>query len=475
MSTYYEYQDVKNAIVHRLFALDGWKIYGYHADNSDPMTDYYDPEWWDGIATKNGYTLVIDKSWDKEPRTYKVRKNPLECTPTLNKDISEKIAKLEAMTVERGASEEEERSAKEKIEKLLAKRNEEAEKDEAENYIEVYEPGYMKNPPRCNWHIEKDGIIIEKGTGLLKFAELLSYIKYSLYKEDLDSFKKDKNAWIKNERQEMKEDYYYGRYDDDRIESIIKDRANRLEGICSLMEKFDKLINKFDTTCGGMLGEGGYTYEKVIVTEYKKENKVFEDESGSIKDGQCYTIKSSGFNYGVCRGYVYRIHECTYYNGEKYYKAYRLNGKLTKECTGSANSANTWYIDEEKFNRWIAKGSLVYCHIEEVKTPYQVEKVIKKPIKPNKEKNTNKTDNAASNTENINADNPLENLEYTIIEDIDTRDNSTIYLLKVMEKLTREDYITVNKYIKTLGGYYSKFKHGFLFREYPETLRREVV
>ena len=44
MSTYYAYQDVKIAIVHRLFQLDGWKVYGWSPDKSDAYTDYYDPE-----------------------------------------------------------------------------------------------------------------------------------------------------------------------------------------------------------------------------------------------------------------------------------------------------------------------------------------------------------------------------------------------------------------------------------------------
>lgn len=52
-------------------------------------------------------------------------------------------------------------------------------------------------------------------------------------------------------------------------------------------------------------------------------------------------------------------------------------------------------------------------------------------------------------------------------EDTDTRDGSKIYLVKVAEKLSRDEYIQVNKYIKSLGGYYSKFKHAFLFKENP--------
>ena len=57
MSTYYAYQDVKIAIVHRLFQLDGWKVYGWSPDKSDAYTDYYDPEYWDGIAEKTDIGL----------------------------------------------------------------------------------------------------------------------------------------------------------------------------------------------------------------------------------------------------------------------------------------------------------------------------------------------------------------------------------------------------------------------------------
>ena len=52
MSTYYEYQDVKRMIAHKLMNLEGWTVYGYHADESDSMTDYYHPAYWGGVAEK---------------------------------------------------------------------------------------------------------------------------------------------------------------------------------------------------------------------------------------------------------------------------------------------------------------------------------------------------------------------------------------------------------------------------------------
>mgnify|MGYP006922380481 CR=1 FL=1 len=38
--------------------------------------------------------------------------------------------------------------------------------------------------------------------------------------------------------------------------------------------------------------------------------------------------------------------------------------------------------------KWIEKGSIAWCHIEEVKAPYEVEKVVKKIIKAEKKNDT---------------------------------------------------------------------------------------
>jgi hypothetical protein len=40
----------------------GWALFGYHEDRSDPMTDYFAPASWDGVAEKDGYVVVVDVS-----------------------------------------------------------------------------------------------------------------------------------------------------------------------------------------------------------------------------------------------------------------------------------------------------------------------------------------------------------------------------------------------------------------------------
>ena len=42
------------------------------------------------------------------------------------------------------------------------------------------------------------------------------------------------------------------------------------------------------------------------------------------------------------------------------------------------------------------------------------------------------------------------------------------------EKLSRESYKKLEQYIRSIGGYYSRFKHGFLFRSYPTELAKEA-
>ena len=458
MSTYYEYRDVKVMIAHKLMKMDGWKVYGYKANNSDAMTDYWDPANWGGVAEKNGYILCVNvygASKGEEIRKYNYEGF------TYDRSILEKIEKLEQMTVERGASEQEEESAKSMIVRLRKKAEENIEN--RNKYIVVGRiPAHMENPPKMNWHIEKDGVIIAKGNGILKYAKVDDYYNYSHYAESMEKFKKDKNSWIASTAESL---FNNGYYTEEKAREIALERAENMETDLKLINQFEQFINKIDTTCGGLLGEGdGVVYEKVTVTEYKTELKPVETTEGSIKEGQLFILKSN-FNYGCRKGLVYRIH-ATEYDGKISYHAYKLNGKYTKECTGRASSNNYWFIgsgEHDNITKWIEKGSIAWCELQEVKTPYEVEKVVKKTIKAEKKNTTTATESTETTTEEVN----VNNYTYEVTEDTDTRTNEKIYLVKVAEKLRREEYIKVNQYIKTLGGYYSKFKHAFLFKENP--------
>lgn len=56
---------------------------------------------------------------------------------------------------------------------------------------------------------------------------------------------------------------------------------------------------------------------------------------------------------------------------------------------------------------------------------------------------------------------------YKITKGEDTRDGSELWVVRIAESLSKDDYIKENKHMKDLNGYYSKFKHGFIFRYDP--------
>ncbi|PLR99611.1 LPD25 domain-containing protein [Bacillus sp. T33-2] len=59
MSNYYSNQEsVANVYVGLVER--GWNCFGYRADQSDSMTDYYSPARWEGVAEKDGYILLVD-------------------------------------------------------------------------------------------------------------------------------------------------------------------------------------------------------------------------------------------------------------------------------------------------------------------------------------------------------------------------------------------------------------------------------
>lgn len=381
-NTYYQYQDAKVKIAHRLMKREGWKVFGYSASNSDPYTDYFDPAYWGGIAMKNGYVLVVD-AWQEvaEDVYHEVR---TDAQKVADAQTADKIKKLERMTQARGASEAEEATAKKKIEELRSK-SITAEGQEIEKILVT--PAHKKNPPRCNWHIEKDGIIIDKGAGLLKFANVpdVSGLGYSYEVSEWQKFnnlspEEWKNAYIAEQIRR------WGETERARATAGAENSYNEAVKSYQLLDQFNELIARWDNIAGGMVSNGsgtdGFIYEEVTKIEYKKELKPQQTEAGSVKDGQCFILTKS-FNYGRSKGYVYKIHEkYTNIDGSKSYMAYRLGKGYKKECTGSANQSNTWYIFKpEDLTKWIDRGAVAWCELVEVKTPYEVKKVVKKVIK----------------------------------------------------------------------------------------------
>ena len=64
---------------------------------------------------------------------------------------------------------------------------------------------------------------------------------------------------------------------------------------------------------------------------------------------------------------------------------------------------------------------------------------------------------------------------YTVEKSKHTKTGATIYLVKWLDSLSREDYIKLNNKIKSIGGYYSKFTHSFVFSNDPTEALKEVT
>ena len=70
-----------------------------------------------------------------------------------------------------------------------------------------------------------------------------------------------------------------------------------------------------------------------------------------------------------------------------------------------------------------------------------------------------------------------ENTTYTfkVTHGEDTRDGSELWVVRIQETLSKDEYIKINKLLKDIGGYYSKFKHGFIFRFEPSELLKTIA
>ena len=57
--------------------------------------------------------------------------------------------------------------------------------------------------------------------------------------------------------------------------------------------------------------------------------------------------------------------------------------------------------------------------------------------------------------------------EYEVKEDVHTKTGEKIFVVKIVRTLDRSEYLEVAEKMKAIGGYYSRFKHGFIFKEDP--------
>ncbi|MFD0587776.1 methyltransferase [Paenibacillus sp. GCM10027627] len=299
----------------------GWKIFGYKCDESDSMTDYWSPASWNGIATKNGFVLVIDQH-STYYSGYEVKKYNYNKTTY---KASERIAKLTAMMNDVASTENEKVSCKELI------KREQEKQGIAPTYsiIETYPTFTYGNPKHNNWHIEKDGQIIAKGSG---------------------AFAVNSYDWENEEK------------------TATEQKAEKL---AKFIAKIEKILTDSDVLKAEVI--------KVPVTVVKEvELDINTLTETDIKEGFTFIMKV-GYTNGN-------------YKGTKYQFSYKYDGKnsswfnfakLGKKNKQSKAMGNTWRIDLNKLNQMLAKGHIAVIEFKEV-TEYIEKTVFKKTKRTHK-------------------------------------------------------------------------------------------
>ena len=387
----------------------GWNIYGYHADKSDSMRDYWHPASWDGIAEKNGCVVCVDiGKWRLD---YSGREE-YEYTEKKPYADTSKIVQIEALRDNAAATEGEKQAAQAAIDRILEANAQAVDSFEKSKKLIRKWPVFQANPPHCNWHVERDGKILAKGSGAFIFSRLPRGINPYTGKVE--------NGYKPHE--------------------ISGDDAK-------LLAKFKAFIDRLEACATIKIGDADAepTYETITVTEYRTENKVRRLESGKIEKGARIILNVS-FSYGCGKNYVYEITQAE----GAYVRAKKLDRKLQKVLEGSQRG-NDFTCNAARLEQHISGGAISFCEVVEVKTPYEVEKCVKRKAPQQAQAESAGSGSAA----------------FTIAEDTDTRDGSTIFVARLAASLSREEYVETSKLIRTIDGYYSRFKHGFIFRYNP--------
>ncbi len=277
----YDYHDKKEAlnIICEVLVFNGWSIYGYKEDRSESMTDYYEPASWDGIAVKNGYILVMNNSYS----------GGTLCGNYVLKSYS---------------------------------------RDDRNNNpypANLPEVTYQKNPGRATWHIEKDGKIIDKGTGYFKFCDI-DDMKYVIRPSKLYFKKKSNNDYEINKNYTKKQwkEYY----------KKILEKQDKNEGRVDDLMNFIQLL---ESRVRIVLGEG----ENEQLVKVVKEVKEIYYTAESTTEKTDYITVAKGWNKvsGLTSGNIYKLEDHkvfkltrkTYSNNGKYISSYKPNpNKSTK-------------------------------------------------------------------------------------------------------------------------------------------------
>lgn len=366
MSNYYEKRDAKVRMSEELRKL-GWKIYGYKADESDSMTDYYSPANWDGIATKNGYTLVVDCSYSADEKEI-TRYNPKYIS--MSEADRNKINSLKNMTVAKGATDGEAENAQKLIEKINAKYE-----GQTESRYEVigHVPAHLGNPNRAMWHIEKDGCLVDKGNALTFIANIPDSDEYDINTMQFTERYKKVWSWVNGER--VEEERKLG-------EETLKD----VKKFKALMLRFERIAN-----CGNSCGDGTTETEKAYQEQNEAEKMVKKTFTKVKKVIKLKEIKRDNHlevgDIVNCTSGVCRITEVE----ENLYRSVKIGSKRG----GYKDSKKImWTLNKKSFDNSLLNGTLKVFNKVEVEEVTTEEKWVREKVKNTSKKEEAKTESS---------------------------------------------------------------------------------
>jgi len=433
---YYGDKQRSLVVISGVLSNQGWKIYGFNEDQSDSMRDYYHPASWDGIAVKNGFILVVDVTHSGTIGGDFIRES-------YDPKIAKRITKLQALADNHAASQGERDNALAMIEKF--------DKELVKTVtIKGSSPAinYQANPGNSKWHIEKDGAIIAKGTGVFGFSNVdlwrKKIVPYAVYENnDINDY-----YW-----QTKKEDW--GKVYKDSVDSNIEQ--------ATLLNKLFNLINKWNKLTQINIGEG--QGERLVKKTVTKKTVYFIQQDSNTKT-QYVRVGDKWRRFGgLEKGLIYKISD----DGKSIRKLTRKWEKFDdgnfntykREPNKSTKNKFVHFSQEDVDN-----GDVVYVELVEKIKIFSEEvfvkmttKKVRKTAKNEKTSTKKVVDSKSLDFETMIENGNIEDFEHSKTKEI-------LKVLKLEEKLSKVDFKSFLQYIKENNiGYYSKFAKGFILSE----------
>lgn len=442
----------------------GWLIYGFNEDKSDMMTDYWHPASWDGIAVKNGYILVVDVysngsiGGDFIHRSY-------------DHKLAKRIQKLQALADNHAASEGERANALAMIEKL--------DKSVVEEILvqgDKPEVKYQKNPGNSKWHIERNGKIVAKGTGVYAFDNVNTWREEKIIFDDFEVAKHAHASYFNFSTAEAW------------AESLKWIREKQKDKIKKL-DKYFALLEKWDNVATIKLGEGD---QEAMIEKTITEIETIYVAVVSDKPTDYVTIGEQWRRTcGLEQYKVYKLTEDKQHvkmltrQWKKFYGDVNIKNMLGAKRHGSndivaykpeprGNTNASYFSGTEK--DW-EDGKFRYVELvplenkieRTVLVPQKTKKASSKKAKANVTKpETNTKDNTSVDFEELIQNGKMIDYEHT-------KTHEMLKVVKLDTHLPKEDFKALRQYLKDNDiGYYSSYAKGIVLAKSEDNTAEDI-